>query len=431
LSEKTKKIPGKVLFSLSLVPLIMVLGNSMIIPILPTIENTYDLSKVQTSLIITLFSVPAGLVIPFAGILSDRIGRKKIIIPGLLTYGLGGVIAGGAVLFLKQPYWLLLTGRIIQGIGAAGTAPIAMALISDLYKKEERSQALGVIESSNAFGKVISPILGSTLALITWYSLFFFFPILTVPAALAIGKWVKEKEVKEAKPLKKYGKEIIKVFKTEGKWLVVAFFAGAAALFTLFGILFFLSDILEKNYQVDGIIKGLFLAIPLLSLCGTSLWTGHFIQKHMGFMKSFVVGGLITTGLIAIPLPYVTNRWVLISLLFVGGIGSGLVLPCLNTMITSTVGKEERGIITSLYGSIRFLGVAAGPPVFGKLMDQKFILFWGLTGLCLLIALLAILFFKSSHFAKGNNGKNRTLFRPMPGRPFYRRPVRSPRKEPI
>ena len=93
-----------------------------------------------------------------------------------MVYGAGGIVAGVAVLLLKEPYWLLITGRIIQGIGAAGTAPIAMALVSDLYKKEERSQALGVIESSNAFGKVISPILGSLLALITWYTLFSFSP---------------------------------------------------------------------------------------------------------------------------------------------------------------------------------------------------------------------------------------------------------------
>lgn len=403
----------------------------MVIPILPTIENTYHLSKVQTSMIITLFSVPAGLVIPFAGILSDRIGRKKIIIPGLLTYGLGGIIAGVAVLFLKQPYWLLITGRIVQGIGAAGTAPIAMALVSDLYKKKERSQALGVIESSNAMGKVVSPILGSALALITWYSLFFFFPILTVPAAFAIGKWVKEKEVGEPKPLKKYGREILQVFKKQGKWLTVAFLAGAAVLFTLFGVLFFLSDILEKKYQIDGIIKGLFLAIPLLSLCGTALWTGHFIQKHTKLMKTLIVSGLITTGLIAIPLPFITNRWALIGLLFVGGIGSGLVLPCLNTMITSAVGKEERGIITSLYGSVRFLGVAAGPPVFGKLMDQKFILFWGLTGLCLLIAILAMIFIKGSNSKKGGNGQRRNFVRPIPGQPFRRRTIKGPRKEPI
>ena len=430
MSEKQNKVSGKVLFSLSLVPLIMVLGNSMVIPILPTIESTYHLSKVQTSMIITLFSVPAGLVIPFAGIISDRIGRKKIIIPGLLIYGLGGIVAGVSVLFLKQPYWLLITGRIIQGIGAAGTAPIAMALVSDLYKKDKRSQALGVIESSNAMGKVISPILGSALALITWYSLFFFFPILTVPAAFAIGKWVKEKEVGKPKPLKKYGQEILQVFKKQGKWLIVAFFAGAVVLFTLFGILFFLSDILEKKYHIDGIMKGLLLAIPLLSLCGTALWTGHFIQKHMGLMKTLIVAGLLTTGLIAIPLPFITNRWVLIGLLFVGGIGSGLVLPCLNTMITSAVGKEERGIITSLYGSIRFLGVAAGPPVFGKLMNQKFILFWGLTGLCLLIGILAMIFIHRPNFVKGKNGHSRTILRPIPGHRFQRRPLKGPRKEP-
>src|SRR5690554_3720473 len=70
------------------VPLIMVLGNSLFIPVLPAIQNALNISKVQVSLLITLFSVPAGIVIPLAGFLSDRFGRKKVIIPALILYAL-------------------------------------------------------------------------------------------------------------------------------------------------------------------------------------------------------------------------------------------------------------------------------------------------------------------------------------------------------
>ena len=65
------------LASLAGVPLIMVLGNSMLIPVLPKMKSALDISQFQVSLVITLFSVPAGLVIPIAGFLSDRISRKK------------------------------------------------------------------------------------------------------------------------------------------------------------------------------------------------------------------------------------------------------------------------------------------------------------------------------------------------------------------
>lgn len=63
--------------------------------------------------------------------------------------------------------------------------------------------------------------------------------------------------------------------------------------------------------------------------------------------------------------------YVFIGLLTVSSIGTGLLLPCLNTIITGAVQKSERGMITSLYNSLRFLGVAFGPPLFGWMMDKS------------------------------------------------------------
>lgn len=98
----------------------------------------------------------------------------------------------------------ILFGRIIQGIGAAGTASIAMALIGDLYSGAQESKALGIIESSNGAGKFFSPIIGSVIALITWYSVFFSFPILCFESAIFYLVRCKGKEKMGGKPLPKY-----------------------------------------------------------------------------------------------------------------------------------------------------------------------------------------------------------------------------------
>src|SRR5699024_10473849 len=91
--EKQKIDKGRVIVSLSSIPLIMTLGNSMLIPILPMLESKVDISKLQTSYIITVYSIVAIICIPVAGYLSDRFGRKKIIIPALILTGIGGLIA--------------------------------------------------------------------------------------------------------------------------------------------------------------------------------------------------------------------------------------------------------------------------------------------------------------------------------------------------
>lgn len=98
----------------------MTLGNSMLIPILPTIEKKLHISSFQVSMIITIYSIVAILLIPIAGYLSDRWGRKMVMVPSLLIAAIGGAITGWVSWKVDNPYIWILIGRAIQGIGAAG-----------------------------------------------------------------------------------------------------------------------------------------------------------------------------------------------------------------------------------------------------------------------------------------------------------------------
>ncbi|MCL6573518.1 MAG: MFS transporter, partial [Bacillus sp. (in: Bacteria)] len=147
--------------SLSSIPLVMTLGNSMLIPVLPSMEKELSISSFQTSMIITVYSIVAIFLIPVAGYLSDHIGRKKVIIPSLIIAGIGGLVSGWAAWKLSDAYWIILAGRALQGVGAAGAAPIVMPLVGDMFiNDDDCSRCLGLIETSNTFGKVLSPILG-------------------------------------------------------------------------------------------------------------------------------------------------------------------------------------------------------------------------------------------------------------------------------
>ena len=177
--------------AMACVPFAMVLGNSIIIPVLPAIKSALGLTEIASGLIITAFSIPAGVLIPFAGFLADRYGRKAVMVPSLVVYGIGGLVAAAAGIFLGSgAFGLLMVGRVIQGLGAAGTANIGLALAGDLYSGAARGQAMGVLEASNGFGKVASPILGAALGLLAWFAPFLFFASLTIPVALAVALWV-------------------------------------------------------------------------------------------------------------------------------------------------------------------------------------------------------------------------------------------------
>jgi len=281
------------LLALSTVPFIMVLGNSMLIPVLPDMQKAMAITKLQAGLSITLFSLPAGLAIPVMGFLADKYGRKPIIIPALLLYGLGGVISGLAALWWHS-YPLLLAGRIVQGLGASGTGPIAMALVSDIFTSQERPKALGGLEAANGLGKVISPILGAAIALLIWYALFFVYAFLAVPAAVLIWLLIKEPPPEKGnQSVRAYLGKIKEIFQRKGKSLAGCYAAGSAVLLILFGLLSYLSDVLEKSYGLDGIVKGLALAVPVLAMSSTSFFGGRYLERQLGKIKYFMVLGLI------------------------------------------------------------------------------------------------------------------------------------------
>lgn len=357
------------LIALASIPLVMVLGNSMIVPILPKLQQQLHISQFQSSLIISIFSIASAIVIPVIGYLEDRFSRKAVLIPALILYGGAGILAGFGAAW--GSYSTLIIARAIQGIGAAGTAPIAMALVGDLFKDGTESKALGLIEAANGSGKVISPILGSLLALIIWYAAFFAFPVFCALSLIMVIFFIKEPERKNAPmPLRKYIHTLAAIFRDKGRWLLTSFFVGSLALFILFGILFYLSNILEeKPYNIDGVVKGLVLAIPLLGMVTTSYITGSVIKKSGILIRLLTnIGLLAMTVALALAIFFNNNIYVFIGLLTLSSIGTGLNLPCLNTMITGAVDKGERGMITSLYNSLRFIGVAFGPPLFGWMM---------------------------------------------------------------
>ena len=114
---RSQHVKNCCLIALASVPLVMTLGNSMLIPILPTIEKKLHISSFQVSMIITIYSIVAILLIPIAGYLSDRWGRKMVMVPSLLIATMGGAITGWVSWKVDNPYNWILIGRAIQGIG--------------------------------------------------------------------------------------------------------------------------------------------------------------------------------------------------------------------------------------------------------------------------------------------------------------------------
>ncbi|MBA2872703.1 ACDE family multidrug resistance protein [Anoxybacillus calidus] len=400
-NKKYDSLKGKrwAIVSLASIPLVMTLGNSMLIPVLPMIEKKLNISAFQSSMIITVYSIVAIILIPIAGYLSDRIGRKKVIIPSLVLAAIGGIISGWASWKVDNPYVLILIGRALQGVGAAGAAPIVLPLVGDMYKNEsEVSNCLGIIETANTFGKVLSPILGALLAGIIWFMPFFAFPVFcAISIALMLFFIRAPHTIQEVVPLKQFLYGVKQIFQREGRWLYAIFAIGGILMFVLFGVLFFLSSMLEEKHQMDGVKKGFMLALPLGALCLAAFVAGKKINKNKVLMKWLTFIGISILAIAIFLLSFFENIWILLTIFFFSGIGIGIALPCLDALITEGIEKKERGTITSIYSSMRFIGVALGPPIIALLMKQSTnVMFYLLTGLCLLASIVILTAIKPS-----------------------------------
>lgn len=362
------------IISLASIPLVMTLGNSMLIPVLPILEKNVGISSFQSSMIITSYSVAAIILIPVAGYLSDRFGRKKVILPSLILALIGGLIAGIASWKMENPYMGIIIGRILQGAGASGAMPIVLPLVGDLYKDddEKTSSCLGIIETSNTFGKVLSPILGSLFAAFLWFLPFFSISAFSLISIVLIFFFVKvPKDKDEPVKLKEFLTNVKTTFRQEGKWLLTVFLNGAFVMLVLFGALFFLSENLEKTHDIKSVKKGFVLAIPLLMLCIASFITGRKIKGDMRLIKKMMIICLIVLSISVVFVGYTAEKLVLLLVVTsVVGIAIGALLPVLDAIITENIRKEERGTVTSFYSSARFIGVAAGPPVMSLVMEN-------------------------------------------------------------
>ncbi|WP_458456670.1 MFS transporter [Methanobrevibacter sp.] len=139
------------------------LDTGIIGPVLPSIEQTFNLTSRESSWIFTLFVITFMIGSPIMAKFSDFYGRKKIFILDVVLFAVGSFLI--AFSFNIESIFL---GRIIQGFGCGGLFPVAGAFVGDAFPLNERGKALGILGSVFGISAIGGPLVGATLIPFGW-----------------------------------------------------------------------------------------------------------------------------------------------------------------------------------------------------------------------------------------------------------------------
>ena len=334
------------------VTLMAVLGTSSVTPAFPRIVQELGISSGQVVLLITFFTLPGIFLTPVAGVLSDRFGRKTILVPSLLLFG----VAGGACALVRD-FELLLALRAVQGMGAAALGATNVTLIGDLFSGDKRTEALGYNSSVLSIGTACYPAIGGALATFAWYYPFAL-PVFAIPIAFLVLFSLHNPEPESNEGMKEYFGSVWEHVKDRR---VAGLFAGSLVTFViLFGSLItYLPILMNEFFRASPFVIGVVVASSSLTTALISTQMGRLSSRYSeeGLIRfSFL---LFAVALCAVPL--VPNVWVLLVPTVIFGVAQSLNLPNSFSLLTAASPKENRGAFLSLNSTILRLGQTVGP----------------------------------------------------------------------
>lgn len=349
------------LLIIALIALVNALGYGIIIPILYSYSVRYGLSDFQNGLLFATFSFFQFLSTPIIGRMSDKYGRKP-----LLIVSISGTVVSFLMMACAPSAIFLFIARALDGI-TAGNIPVATAVISDTTKPSERTKGFAIIGASFGFGFVFGPAISALTVGISPSLPFIIAACISLIAVIATAVFLPETnkhigEVKRSK-LFDFGKLVHALFdKNIGPTLIitVTYFLGFFAFIYAFQP--YLLKVLHLSVTNISLLYTLFGVLGLVS----QLVLVGPIAKRFGVKTTF--SGALLTVVFSFIVMYVFRSlpMFLVSLVLLS-IPNSMVGPLINTILSREADERSQGTILGLNASYMSIGQIVGPIVGGTL----------------------------------------------------------------
>lgn len=353
--ESKKSLP--ILF---IVMFLVMVGFGIIIPVLPFYAENIGASPTELGLLMAVYSIMQFLFAPMWGRLSDRIGRKPVIMIGIL-----GLSISFFLMAISEQLWMLFLARILGGFLSSANMPTVMAYVADITTEEDRGKGMGIIGAATGLGFIFGPAIGgifSEIALSLPFfiagasSLFtFFLVIFVLKESLLIEN--RRMNSKRKAPWKEAIKSPVSTLFYLQLFVSISL-AGLEATFAYFA---------AQKADLDAVKLGyIFMIMGLAQAFVQGGLIGRMTKK---FGEGFVIQlGIIISG-IGFGLILLSNSfWTSALYLTIFGIGNGLIRPGVSSLLTKKSGTGH-GSTTGMLSSFDSLGRIIGPPLGGWLFS--------------------------------------------------------------
>jgi MFS transporter, DHA1 family, tetracycline resistance protein len=348
-----KKSP---LATILLVVFVDLIGFGMIIPILPLYAKSFRAEEWQIGLLLGVYSFMQFLASPVLGYISDRIGRKPVLLISLI-----GSVIGYAVMANAQSLTMLFIARIIAGICGASVGTAA-AYIADITPPENRSRRMGLIGAAFGVGFVLGPAIGGILSHFWTVGPFWFGAGVAFLNAIAVLLFLPEpeKHVKRSEMTVPASPDVVERTGFNGIPVLVATYFVAIAGFAIVTMIYPL--VLDRRFSLTP--TQISLVFVFLGLVGALIQGGAIgrLAKQFGDYK-LAGAGLAVMAISMLVMPLAHNMGLFLLFTFGLAVGNSLAQPTLTAMASRLAAATAQGRVIGTVQSAGSLGRVVGPAV--------------------------------------------------------------------
>jgi multidrug resistance protein len=341
------------------------LSFTVLIPNIYGYGRHFGLSDLETSFLFAIYSIAQFFATPIIGKLSDRFGRKP-----LLIISLAGTIVANFIAGTASTAAVLFFARFLDGI-TGGNTSVAQAIITDISKPEDRARAFGLFGASLGVGFVMGPLISFYATKISIGAPFLASSILATSALILTIGWLPE-TLKAATPkgaVFDLGlKNIISGLAMPGVGilLLVTFLTGTT--FTMFTFAFqpYYLKVLSQDISS---ISLLFFSFGVLGVLMQTQGI-KFLTKRLSTTRIMFLGLFFRSACFAL-MPVIPNIIYFVAVSLVFSIFNSLVQPMISTLISINTQPSEQGMTSGVNAAYLSISNAIGPILAALLIDQK------------------------------------------------------------